>query len=366
MDVNLLDMLKKVLGSDFGRLVSQYLGEPEGATQSSIDALLPAVLGGVAQKGSTPEGASSLLSMLKGLDIDTGLLDNVSGLFSGGAAGADSLVNTGMSLVKSLFGEKSDSLANALASTGGIKSGSASKLLALVVPLVLGFLKRFIGEKGLDASSLASLLAGQGDYLKGALDSRLTSALGFSSPSAFLGGPAQPAAARPAAAYTAEPLPAKKKSWLPWLLAGLGLLAALLLWQFFKQPTVAPVAQMPAPPAAVVTECGFPAKIYFEVGQAVVGPEGIRVIKEAAACIKEKGLKVSLTGYTDKTGDVEKNLELAKNRAKAVQDALVAEGLAVEVITLKPPMFHAFTGPTGSGADAEARRVEINKSVIVR
>jgi outer membrane protein OmpA-like peptidoglycan-associated protein len=357
MDVNLLDMLKQALGSDFGRLVSQYLGEPEGATQSSIDALLPAVLGGVAQKGSTPEGASSLLSMLKGLDINTGLLDNVAGLFSGGAAGADSLVNTGMSLVKSFFGDKGDSLANALASTGGIKSGSASKLLALVVPLVLGFLKRFIGENGLDATSLASLLAGQGDYLKGALDSRLTSALGFSSPSAFLSGPAQPAAARPAAAYAAEPLPAKKKSWLPWLLAGLGLLAALLLWQSFRQPAEAP---------KLVTECGFPAKIYFEVGQAVIGPEGMRVVKEAAACIKEKGLKVNLTGYTDKTGDIEKNLELAKNRAKAVQDALVAEGLAVEIITLKPPLFHPTTGTTGSGSDAEARRVEINKSVLVR
>jgi hypothetical protein len=365
---NLLELLKQVLGSDFGRLVSQYLGEPERPTETSIDALLPVLLGSVAQKGSTPAGASSLLSLLQGLNLDTSLLNNIAGLFSGDAAGANSLVNMGMNLLKTFFGDKSDALTNALASTGDIKSGSASKLLALVVPLVLGFLKRFIGERGLDASGLASLLRGQGDYLKGLLDSRLLNALGFSSPSAFLSGLTQPAAVRPEAAYAAMPPPAKKAGWLPWLLLGLAALIGLFLWQILSRPTAPPkpVAQMPAPMEAVVAECGFPAKIYFEAGEAVIGPEGLKVIKEAAGCIKEKGLKVDITGYTDKTGDPDKNLELAKNRAKAVRDALAAEGLAVEIINLRPPLFHTFTGATGTGSEAEARRVEINKSVVVK
>jgi len=365
MDVNLLELLKQALGGDFGRLVSQFLGEPERQTQTSLDALLPAVLGGLAQKGATPEGASSLLSYLQGPNVDTSPWHNIAGLFSGDAAGANSLVNTGMSLVKWLFGDKTNSLTEALASLGGIKSGSSSKLLALGVPLVLGFLKRFIGEKGLGASSLASLLCNQGKYLEGHLDSRITNALGFSSPSAFLSCLARPAAARPAAAYAAAPPPARKAGWLPWLLLGLAALGALLLWQLLSRPTIppTPVAQVPAP---MMAECGFPAKIYFEVGRAEVGPEGMKVIREAASCIKEKGLHVDITGYTDKTGDIDKNIELAKNRAKAVSDALMAEGLAEERITLKPPLFYTFTGPTGTGSEAEARRVEINKSVIVK
>ncbi len=363
-----MDLLKQFLGDDFGRLVSQYLGEPEKSTQNSLDALLPVLLGSVAQKGSTPEGASNLLSLLQGLNIDPSLLNNIAGLFSGDAAGANSLVNTGMNLLRTFLGGKSDALTDALASTGGIKTGSASKLLALVMPLVLGFLKRFVGEKGLGASSLFSLLAGQGDYLKGALDSRLTSALGFFSPSAFLSGLSQPAAARPAAAYASEPPPAAKKGWLPWLIVGLAALALLSVWQFLRRPAMEPhpVAQMQAPREAAVAECGFPAKVYFEVDQAVIGPEGTKVIEEAAACIKEKGLKVDITGYTDKTGDPDKNLELAKNRAKAVQEALVTEGVALENITLKAPMFSTFTGTPGTGSDAEARRVEINKSVLVK
>ena len=63
---------------------------------------------------------------------------------------------------------------------------------------------------------------------------------------------------------------------------------------------------------------------------------------------------------------MEKNLEIAKNRAKAVQDALVTNGVAVDTITLKAPLFRAMTGTTGTGSDAEARRVEINKSVLVK
>ena len=125
---------------------------------------------------------------------------------------------------------------------------------------------------------------------------------------------------------------------------------------FPRRPAIEPhpVAQMPAPREAAFAECGFPAKVYFEVDQAVIetrrheGYRGARGLHK-----KEKGLKVDITGYTDKTGDPDKNLELAKNRAKAVQDNLVTEGVAMKNITLKAPMFSTFTGTTGTGSDAE-------------
>jgi outer membrane protein OmpA-like peptidoglycan-associated protein len=98
----------------------------------------------------------------------------------------------------------------------------------------------------------------------------------------------------------------------------------------------------------------------------VIGSEGMRLITETAACVKKKGLTVNVTGYTDKTGNPKRNLELAKKRAEVVQKALVAKSLALKNITLKPLRFIAITGTTGSKLDAEARRVEINKSVIVK
>ena len=57
----------------------------------------------------------------------------------------------------------------------------------MIVPIVLALLKKLIGERGLNASSLSSMLSSQGPNLSGALDSRITGALGYASPAAFLG-----------------------------------------------------------------------------------------------------------------------------------------------------------------------------------
>jgi outer membrane protein OmpA-like peptidoglycan-associated protein len=98
--------------------------------------------------------------------------------------------------------------------------------------------------------------------------------------------------------------------------------------------------------------------VFFDVGSAALGSDSSKIIGATADMIKKDGLKVTVTGYTDKTGDVAKNEELAKSRATAVSDALKAAGVAAANIEMKPPMF---VEVGGAGGDAEARRVEINK-----
>ena len=61
-----------------------------------------------------------------------------------------------------------------------------------------------------------------------------------------------------------------------------------------------------------------------------------------------------MTGYADGKGSAARNRTIAQERAQAVRDALVAAGVARERIMLKRP-----DSVTGSGSDAEARRVEI-------
>ena len=153
MNANLLSLAQEALGGDFSKLAGQFLGESQSSTQSAMTALLPAVLGGIAQKGSTPTGASSLMSMISGANLDVNSLGNIAGLFGGGGSGISDLLKAGTgSLVPALFGDKSGALVNALSSGSGIKGTSATNLLAMVVPLLLAFLKKFIGEKGLNAS----------------------------------------------------------------------------------------------------------------------------------------------------------------------------------------------------------------------
>ena len=109
-----------------------------------------------------------------------------------------------------------------------------------------------------------------------------------------------------------------------------------------------------SPAVAIV----LPAKVYFDVGAATVGADASKTIAAAADLIKAGNLKVNVTGYTDRTGDVPKNEELAKNRATAVRDALKAAGVAETSVEMKTPMFVEI----GVGdSDAEARHVEISK-----
>ena len=374
MSANLLSLAESAMGTDFSRLAGQFLGESTGATQGALTSMLPAVLGGIARKGATADGATDLMSLINHSDLDVGSLGNIAAMFRDGGSGVKPLMKAGTgSLVPSLFGDKSGALVSALSSASGLKSSSATNLIAMVVPIVLMLLKKLIGEKGLNASSLSSLLAGQGPHLEGALDSRLTGALGFASPTAFLGGIGSAAAdtARRAGAAIVDgataagsagmaaggAVAAADKSGLqrllPWLI-GAAILA--VIWWLFSPKTPAPApASVSAPAAPAVT--GFSARVYFDTGSAALGADGAKVIVAAAEAIKKDGLRVAITGYTDKTGDTAKNEELAKSRSLAVRNALKDAGVPEVALEMKPPLFVEAGGAT---SDPEARRVEIS------
>ena len=121
----------------------------------------------------------------------------------------------------------------------------------------------------------------------------------------------------------------------------------------------APAAEASAAPAAVaaddasiVVENGV-VKFYFASGKADLAPGAAEALSDAVAAAKG-GKKLVLSGFHDATGDPAMNAELAKKRAMALRDALVAAGVAEASIELKKP-----EQATGTGNDAEARRVEV-------
>ncbi len=115
-------------------------------------------------------------------------------------------------------------------------------------------------------------------------------------------------------------------------------------------------AGKPAPAVAAAQAADALGKVFFEVGSSALPADATAAVNAAAEFLKGKAdAKLDLTGYTDKSGDVEKNLELAKERAKAVREALKAAGVSEDRINMKPPV-----SITGSGGNADARRVELN------
>ncbi|MDQ7956141.1 MAG: OmpA family protein [Rhodocyclaceae bacterium] len=133
-------------------------------------------------------------------------------------------------------------------------------------------------------------------------------------------------------------------------------------------PKVPPAATAPAAPTvAVVTETvavvipdGASIRVdqgvvnfYFATGSADIAPGAAEALALVIQGV-QNGRKALVSGFHDTTGDPAKNEELAKQRAQTVRDVLTGLGVPTEKVALEKP---AVT--TGSGNNAEARRVEV-------
>lgn len=114
----------------------------------------------------------------------------------------------------------------------------------------------------------------------------------------------------------------------------------------------APAAAMVGEDASVVVESGV-VKFYFASGKADLATGALEALGDAVAAA-QGGKRLVISGFHDATGDAAFNAELAKQRAMAVQSTLVGAGVAESSIELKKP-----EQTTGSGNNAEARRVEV-------
>jgi K(+)-stimulated pyrophosphate-energized sodium pump len=119
-------------------------------------------------------------------------------------------------------------------------------------------------------------------------------------------------------------------------------------------PATAAVAAAPAAEAAVATvPAAAKAVVYFDSGKAELGPQGGQDIKAFLGSAAADA-KFVISGFHDASGDPAQNAELAKQRAFAVRDAMVADGVAAERIELKKPEV------ANAGNEADARRVEVS------
>jgi len=99
---------------------------------------------------------------------------------------------------------------------------------------------------------------------------------------------------------------------------------------------------------------GATVSIHFAAGKAALDAEAMRLLKELVPAMKGGINPIDVTGFADTTGNRSANVELAKRRAIAVREALLAEGLPADRVRLQTPR-----EVTGSGSDRDARRVEI-------
>ncbi|HSN45112.1 MAG TPA: ammonium transporter [Casimicrobiaceae bacterium] len=107
---------------------------------------------------------------------------------------------------------------------------------------------------------------------------------------------------------------------------------------------------------ALAADAPAPAKLYFDTGKTDLPADAAKAVAPLADYAKAtKDAKLAISGFHDKTGDVAANAELAKKRAMAVKDVLVAAGVTEGALELVKPV-----ETTGAADDREARRVEVS------
>ena len=118
------------------------------------------------------------------------------------------------------------------------------------------------------------------------------------------------------------------------------------------KPAAAAVVLQDVDGASIQVEGGV-VKFYFATAKADIAPGAAQALAEVLK-LAGSGKLVRVSGFHDASGDQAKNEELAKQRAFAVRDTLAGLGVAQDKIELvKPELL------TGSGSNAEARRVEV-------
>ena len=121
-----------------------------------------------------------------------------------------------------------------------------------------------------------------------------------------------------------------------------------------SEPTAAPDEAPTSSSAGAVDAQAL--QVFFASGQADIDEAGKASVAKAVERLNEQpSTKVSLSGYVDSTGNMDQNVELAKQRAQSVAKALTDAGVNSERISLDKPAVIT----DGAGNDQQARRVDI-------
>ena len=141
----MLNDLLKSLGPDFTQQFAAKLGVSSDQAQALLSDGVQSTLGGMKQQMASGGGLPALMQMLD-RDGDGQVLDDVLGFLGGGDAAPASAsgVSTGAS----------PELAAGLAQKLGLDAATVQKGLALIIPLVVGYLAKQRAQ-GADPSALA-------------------------------------------------------------------------------------------------------------------------------------------------------------------------------------------------------------------
>ncbi|MBZ4371155.1 OmpA family protein [Corallococcus sp. AS-1-6] len=160
--------------------ISGALGEDPQATTKTLPGAIAAVAAGVVDQGGNEAGAHRLLTKLN----EGGYTGPDATPRAGGVAeGLLDEEERGKGMLSGIFGDKLGAVSEGLTRFGGMRNaGSATRLLSLAAPMLMGVLGKQVRDQHMGSSGLMQLLNGQRNNIAAALPAGLGGILGFGGP----------------------------------------------------------------------------------------------------------------------------------------------------------------------------------------
>ncbi|PID59462.1 MAG: hypothetical protein CR986_06205 [Ignavibacteriae bacterium] len=179
---NILEDFMGSIGGEAVSKLSSQLGIDKSTAGAIIPQVLPMVLGGLKKQKDSNGGEERVEHILNKYG-SSNVLDNVGDLFSAKAKDPNPDPSLG-----GLLGNAGEQASNLIGKQFNLDSNTATKIIPMVAPLVLGFLTKKKNE-GAGLSGIASLLDQDGDgNILDDVGGFLLNSLGDSSSGGALGG----------------------------------------------------------------------------------------------------------------------------------------------------------------------------------
>ncbi|WP_262250167.1 DUF937 domain-containing protein [Parapedobacter soli] len=185
---NILDLLNGGLGKEVVEGITRNTDVSAEQTQAVVSSAIPALLGALQNNASSRDGAQGILNAI-GSKHDGSILDNLSGFLGSGDT------SDGNGILGHVLGNKQGALQQAISTKTGVSSGTVSKILAMLAPIVMGYLGKQsrsnnVSDGGGLGDLLGNMLGGQSgsSVLRGLLDQNGDGKLGIDNVGGLLGG----------------------------------------------------------------------------------------------------------------------------------------------------------------------------------
>lgn len=405
MSSTLLDHLRSVFTPSAVSELARSLSESTASTQKALDGLLPTLTAGVINRASEPQGATQLDQLLRETPFAQ---DPTMSQLVTTANHRQKAAESGNALIKQLFADHPNRLAEATAGQSGVTLGSAITLTGLVMSVLMGYLHRLVTTQGLTSSALTALLLGEREAVQSAIPAGYVGLLGG------LAGLAGVTGNRPLRTEPVPPALTEDRSagvaWLPWLL-GLLILLALLFFLLrgcnqeksvstvesttgSASDTIASDLDGNGPPVRVgidlpggrqlsVVEHSFNDSLarylagknsqtprMFTFDNLTFDTDSARITEQARPEVDAliqimqayPNLQIRIEGNTDSTGDDAINDPLSGERADTVRQALIQGGIASSRVTTRE---RGDRKPVASNQTAAGRQMNRRIDVVI-